>query len=139
VKDSTFRFAKILSTPFLGAGFVDMPPGAVKKPKNSKRMHMVFFVYHGRIQVEISGLKFSAGKGCVFQVPRGNNYSFANDYENSASIFFTQGCVPLDTEADANAGAPTPHPQPVTQSSRVEGGNINKEKRKTKQVSAAEK
>lgn len=71
VKDSTFRFAKILSTPFLGSGFVDMPPGAAKKQKNSKKMHMVFFVFCGRIHVEVAGLKFSAGKGCVFQVPRG--------------------------------------------------------------------
>jgi len=69
----------------------------------------------------------------------GNNYSFVNDYENSASIFFTQGCIPLDTEADVNTGAATPLSPSVTQSSRVGGGNIDKEKRKAKQVSAAEK
>lgn len=34
-------------------------------------MHMVFYVCHGRVQVDISGVQFSAGKGCVFQVPRG--------------------------------------------------------------------
>ena len=50
-----------------------MPPGAVKKQKNSKKMHMVFFVHHGRIHVEVAGLRFSAGKGCVFQVPRGES------------------------------------------------------------------
>ena len=77
VKDSTFRFAKILSTPFLGSGFVEMPPGAIKKQKNSKRMHMVFFVFHGRIQVDVAGLQFSAGKGTVFQVPRGKAIGFA--------------------------------------------------------------
>lgn len=76
VKDSTFRFAKILSTPFIGSGFVELPPGAVKRPKNSKRMHMVFFVYYGRINVDLSGLQFGVGKGCVFQVPRGE-YFFA--------------------------------------------------------------
>lgn len=32
---------------------------------------MVFYVCHGRVQVDISGVQFSAGKGCVFQVPRG--------------------------------------------------------------------
>lgn len=48
-----------------------MPPGGVKKPKNSKKMHMVFFVYRGRVQVDISGVQFSVGKGGVFQVPRG--------------------------------------------------------------------
>ncbi|KAK2880101.1 hypothetical protein FQN49_000579 [Arthroderma sp. PD_2] len=108
VKDSTFRFAKILSTPFLGSGFVEMPPNAVKKQKNSKRMHMVFFVYYGRIRVDIAGLQFSAGKGCVFQVPRGNNYSFANEYNKPAAIFFTQGCIPLDADGNVDTGVMAP-------------------------------
>lgn len=71
VKDSTFRFAKLLSSSFLGSGIVELPKGGVKKPKNSKKMHMVFYVCHGRVQVDISGCRFSVGKGCVFQVPRG--------------------------------------------------------------------
>ncbi|EGE07298.1 cupin domain-containing protein [Trichophyton equinum CBS 127.97] len=108
VKDSTFRFAKILSTPFLGSGFVEMPPNAIKKQKNSKRMHMVFFVYYGRIRVDIAGLQFSAGKGCVFQVPRGNNYSFANEYKKPAAIFFTQGCIPLDADGNVDTGVAAP-------------------------------
>lgn len=73
VKDSTFRFAKLLSSPFIGSGIVELPPGGVKRPKNSKRMHMVFYVCHGRVQIDISGVKFGAGKGCVFQVPRGES------------------------------------------------------------------
>lgn len=32
---------------------------------------MVFYVCRGRVQIDISGVQFSAGKGCVFQVPRG--------------------------------------------------------------------
>ena len=71
VKDSTFRFAKLLSSPFLGSGIVELPPGGVKRPKNSKKMHMVFYVCQGRVQIDISGVQFSAGKGCVFQIPRG--------------------------------------------------------------------
>ncbi|KAL2375040.1 cupin domain-containing protein, variant 1 [Blastomyces gilchristii SLH14081] len=110
VKDSTFRFAKILNNVFLGSGFVDMPPGAVKRQKNSKKMHMVFFVYHGRIRVDVSGLQFSAGKGCVFQVPRGNNYSFANDYDKPAALFFTQGCVPQNKEGESDSAEPTSVP-----------------------------
>jgi centromere protein C len=73
VKDSTFRFAKLLSSSFIGSGVVELPPEGVKKPKNSKKMHMVFYVCHGRVQVDISGVQFSAGKGCVFQVPRGKS------------------------------------------------------------------
>ncbi|EFW22497.1 conserved hypothetical protein [Coccidioides posadasii str. Silveira] len=121
VKGSTFRFAKILSTPFLGSGFVEMPPGAVKKQKNSKRMHMVFFVYRGRVRVDVSGLVFSAGKGCVFQVPRGNNYSFANEYDKPAAIFFTQGCIPLDADGNIDTGAPAPPLPDPTQQPQEEG------------------
>jgi centromere protein C len=76
VKGSSFRFAKLLSGTFIGSGVVELPPKGVKKPKNSKRMHMVFYVCHGRVQVDISGIQFSAGKGCVFQVPRGMSYVF---------------------------------------------------------------
>ncbi|KAJ5278127.1 hypothetical protein N7524_004280 [Penicillium chrysogenum] len=98
VKDSTFRFAKLLSSSFIGSGVVELPPDGVKKPKNSKKMHMVFYVCHGRVQVDISGVQFSAGKGCVFQVPRGNYYSFANTHQKEARLFFTQGCVPDENE-----------------------------------------
>lgn len=81
---------------------------------------MVFYVCHGRVQVDISGVQFSAGKGCVFQVPRGeshfpwllgsyqvtdtripspgNYYSFANTHQKEARLFFTQGCVPDENE-----------------------------------------
>ncbi|KAL2824562.1 kinetochore CENP-C fungal-like protein [Aspergillus pseudoustus] len=103
VKGATFRFAKLLSSPFIGSGIVELPPGGVKKPKNSKKMHMVFFVVYGRVLVDISGVQFSAGKGCVFQVPRGNYYSFANTYSKDARLFFTQGCVP--TEGDETPGS----------------------------------
>ncbi|KAL3485797.1 kinetochore CENP-C fungal-like protein [Aspergillus germanicus] len=103
VKGATFRFAKLLSSPFIGSGIVELPPGGVKKPKNSKKMHMVFYVVYGRVLVDISGVQFSAGKGCVFQVPRGNYYSFANTYSKDARLFFTQGCVP--TEGDETPGS----------------------------------
>ncbi|KAL2863591.1 Cupin domain protein [Aspergillus lucknowensis] len=96
VKGATFRFAKLLSSPFIGSGIVELPPGGVKKPKNSKKMHMVFYVVYGRVLVDVSGVQFSAGKGCVFQVPRGNYYSFANTYSKDARLFFTQGCVPRE-------------------------------------------
>ncbi|KAL4881509.1 hypothetical protein BJY04DRAFT_60359 [Aspergillus karnatakaensis] len=36
-------------------------------------MHMIFYVVNGRVLVDISGVQFSAGKGCVFQVPRGES------------------------------------------------------------------
>jgi centromere protein C len=71
VKGASFKFAKLLSSSFIGSGVVELPPDGVKKPKNSKRMHMVFYVCYGRVQVDICGVQFSAGKGSVFQIPRG--------------------------------------------------------------------
>ena len=81
VKDSPgFGFAKLIRNPFFGSGILDLAPGAAKKPKNSRTMHMCFFVFKGRVTVRIGqGLgfeewereRFSVGKGGVFQVPRG--------------------------------------------------------------------
>ncbi|KAJ5693312.1 hypothetical protein N7462_002735 [Penicillium macrosclerotiorum] len=116
VKDSTFRFAKLLSSSFIGSGVVELPKDGVKKPKNSKKMHMVFYVCHGRVQVDISGVQFSAGKGSVFQVPRGNYYSFANPYQKEARLFFTQGCVPADSEE----ASPSQGPKTAGQESEFE-------------------
>ena len=76
----TFRFAKLLSTKFFGTGIVDLPPGGVKRPKNSRKMHMTFFVVKGRVTVQVGPIgreetgslsKFSIGKGGFWQVPRG--------------------------------------------------------------------
>ncbi len=79
VKDAPgFRFAKLISNSFLGSGMLDLAPGAMKMPKNSRTMHMCFFVFKGRVTVRIGAgseegecERFSVGKGSVFQVPRG--------------------------------------------------------------------
>ncbi|GIK02631.1 hypothetical protein Aspvir_006687 [Aspergillus viridinutans] len=136
VKDSTFRFAKLLSSPFIGSGIVELPPGGVKKPKNSKKMHMVFYVCHGRVQVDISGVQFSAGKGCVFQVPRGNYYSFANTHGKDARLFFTQGCVPVENDqsspGSASKPAVTTEDESTTQMGRPNGTGKGRPKGKQK-------
>ncbi|KIW99450.1 uncharacterized protein Z518_11189 [Rhinocladiella mackenziei CBS 650.93] len=76
----SFRYAKLLSTKFFGTGLVDLPPGGVKRPKNSRKMHMSFFVVKGRVTVTVgppggeetgSMTRFSIGKGGFWQVPRG--------------------------------------------------------------------
>ncbi|PYH41164.1 Cupin domain protein [Aspergillus saccharolyticus JOP 1030-1] len=124
VKDSSWRFAKLISSPFMGSGIVELPPGGVKKPKNSKRMHMVFYICNGRVQVDVSGVRFSAGKGCVFQVPRGNYYSFANTHNKDARLFFTQGCLPENDDSapgsatkagimEADSSTPTGRPTTI--------------------------
>ncbi|KIW93011.1 uncharacterized protein Z519_06860 [Cladophialophora bantiana CBS 173.52] len=103
----TFRYAKLLSTSFFGTGLVDLPPGGVKRPKNSRHMHMSFFVVKGRVTVTVgpeggeetgSTTRFSIGKGGFWQVPRGNRYSIENEMEKPARIFFSQGREPGPTE-----------------------------------------
>ena len=73
VSGQTFRFAKTLTLPFFGSGMVDLPPGGAKRSKNSRKMHMVFFVFYGRITVEMGTppTRFGIGKGGMWQVPRG--------------------------------------------------------------------
>ncbi|KAB8228704.1 hypothetical protein ETB97_010576 [Aspergillus alliaceus] len=140
VKGSSFRFAKLLSSPFLGSGIVELPGGGVKKPKNSKKMHMVFYVCHGRVQVDISGVQFSAGKGCVFQVPRGNYYSFANTHGKDARLFFTQGCVPTEDNSSVPGSASkndTMEEEPTPQLGRTFG--VGKGRPKGKQKASAPK
>ena len=78
VKGSSFRYAKLLSTKFFGTGIVDLPPGSVKRPKNSRKMHMSFFVATGRVTVQVGPVlgqesRFSVGKGGFWQVPRGKS------------------------------------------------------------------
>jgi centromere protein C len=121
IAGATFRFAKTLNLPFFGSGMVDLPPGAAKKSKNSRKMQMVFFVFYGRVEVTVNDNVFRIGKGGMFQVPRGellwhfslqkylltctgNFYSIQNDYDRPARIFFSQGCEwtePLDEAEDS--------------------------------------
>lgn len=76
VPKSDFKYAKLLSTKFFGTGIVDLPPGAEKRPKNSRKMLMSFFVFKGRVTVEVGPYgqaqsTFSVGKGGFWTVPRG--------------------------------------------------------------------
>lgn len=51
----------------------------------------------------------------------GNNYSFVNEHDKPAAIFFTQGCIPLDAEGKVDTGAPAPPlPDPVLQQQQIE-------------------
>ncbi|KAH7321058.1 kinetochore CENP-C fungal-like protein [Stachybotrys elegans] len=92
IRDATFRFAKTLTMPFMGAGVVDLPPGAEKRPKNSRKMHMVFFVHYGKVLVTVNEAQFRISAGGMWFVPRGNYYSISNDYEAPCRIFFSQAC-----------------------------------------------
>jgi centromere protein C len=102
----TFKFAKLLSTSFFGSGIVELAPGDLKRPKNSRKMHMSFFVAKGRVTVEVGSLggemsRFSIGKGGFWQVPRGA-YSMSQSEmlasRHADRNFCTQGTsIPLKT------------------------------------------
>jgi centromere protein C len=108
-----FRYAKVFSEGFIGAGVVDLPPGAIKRLKNSRKVFMIFFVHAGRVQVTVQETSFRISKGGIFIVPRckflfaliysrvyvyladwcfsDNEYTIENDYDQPARIFFAQG------------------------------------------------
>ncbi|KAG9241100.1 Mif2/CENP-C like-domain-containing protein [Calycina marina] len=88
---ATFRFAKTLTLPFFGSGMVDLPPGGIKKPKNSQTRQLVFFIFYGRVEVSVNDNTFSIGKGGMWQVPRNNYYSISNNTDKPARVFFAQG------------------------------------------------
>jgi centromere protein C len=74
----TFKYAKLIKISFFGSGIVELAPGGIKRPKNSRKMHMSFFVAKGRVTVEVGPLggemcRFSVGKGGFWQVPRGES------------------------------------------------------------------
>ena len=73
ISGAEFQFAKTLTLPFFGSGMVDLPPGGAKRVKNSRKMQMVFFVFYGRVTVDMGTptSSFSIGKGGMWQVPRG--------------------------------------------------------------------
>ncbi|KAL1903396.1 mitotic fidelity of chromosome transmission-related protein [Sporothrix stenoceras] len=103
VRGGTFRFVKTLSLPFFGTGMVDMPPGSEKKLKNSRKMHMTFFVHYGQVLVKVNESEFRIAKGGMWSVPRGNYYSITNDKDYSARVFFAQGCeilAPVELDED---------------------------------------
>ena len=79
ISGADFRFAKTLTLPFFGSGMVELPPGGTKRVKNSRKMQMVFFVFYGRVTVDLGtpAQRFSIGRGGMWQVPRGKPYFHA--------------------------------------------------------------
>ncbi len=73
VAGAEFRFGKLVTLPFFGAGVVEIPPGGYKHEKNARAMHLCFFVHKGKVDVAVAGTRFSVGPGGAFQVPRGTS------------------------------------------------------------------
>lgn len=71
VKNQNFEYAKTITLPFFHSGMVDIPPGGEKRTRNSRKNHMIFWVFAGRVVVDVSGNVFGVGRGGMWQVPRG--------------------------------------------------------------------
>lgn len=96
-----FAFTKTHSSHFFGTGIMEIPPGGYKMKKNSRKMTMAFFVHTGKVDVTVANDKFTISKGGIFHVPRGNTYAIENPREQTARIFFSQGCqVSSDVEEE---------------------------------------
>ncbi|KAL2265140.1 hypothetical protein VTJ83DRAFT_6240 [Remersonia thermophila] len=116
-----FRYAKVFSEGFIGAGVVDLPPGAVKRLKNSRKVFMIFFVHQGRVLVTVQETSFRIGRGGIFIVPRYNEYTIQNDYDRSARIFFAQG------QEVAAQPPPPPPSEPEDADEEVEVSEVEEE------------
>jgi len=71
VPGSGFRYAKVMTMDYFGAGLVEIPPDGFKRSKNVRKMQMCFFVHQGKVTVDVAGMTFGITAGGMFQVPRG--------------------------------------------------------------------
>jgi hypothetical protein len=79
VPDASFKFTKLGSagqSSFLSWGFIELKADQLKRTKNSRRMHMVFHVTSGAVEVKVHDSEFTVHKGGVWQVPRGEFMRF---------------------------------------------------------------
>jgi hypothetical protein len=71
VPNASFLFAKTLFLPFFSSGILFLPPGGEKRPKNTRKMQMVFFMANGTVRVTVNLTSFDARKDDTWFVPRG--------------------------------------------------------------------
>ena len=109
VKNQTFEYAKTITLPFFHSGMVDIPPRGEKRQKNSRKNHMVFWVFAGRVIVDVSGNEFSVGRGGMWQVPRGKSctetYTYRHHHDH---LLWRSRCQKYSSclDEDASAGIP---------------------------------
>ena len=96
VKDGTFLYGKTVTLPFFPSGVVDLPPGGEKRMRNARKHHMVFWVFAGRVDVELNEFAFSIGRGGMWQVPRGESLCMAPARASSAPFPGVPGMLTAD-------------------------------------------
>jgi hypothetical protein len=90
VADASFKFTKLGSAgaeSWLSWGFIVLEEDQMKRTKNSRRMHMVFHVESGAVEVKVHENVFTVHRGGVFQVPRGMLILFSASCLLSLSSF----------------------------------------------------
>ncbi|KAJ4987527.1 cupin [Stagonosporopsis vannaccii] len=93
VGDGSFQYARIGNTGpsgFFNWGMIELRADQMKRSKNSRKMHMVFSVQSGALEVKVHENEFTVHKGGIWQVPRGNTYSIKNVGSRTARVFFAQ-------------------------------------------------
>lgn len=69
-----FKFVKLDSAgtnSFFSWGCIELEKDGIKRTKNARRMHMVFQVMKGAVDVTVADTSFTIHRNGVFQVPRG--------------------------------------------------------------------
>ncbi|KAF2033501.1 hypothetical protein EK21DRAFT_98206 [Setomelanomma holmii] len=91
VPDGSFQYTKLASVgSFFNWGLIELRADQMKRTKNSRKMHMVFNVQSGTVEVKVHENEFTAHRGGIWQVPRGNTYSIRNVGSGTARVFFAQ-------------------------------------------------
>lgn len=102
VAGSDFKYAKIMTIPFFGAGVVELPPEGFKRAKNSRKMQMVFFVHEGKVMVEVGAAgmevnQFALCRGGCWAVPRGKPDFSPSPPQTTHALIRTMSCLRLAT------------------------------------------
>ncbi|GMK59792.1 hypothetical protein CspeluHIS016_0900090 [Cutaneotrichosporon spelunceum] len=92
VRGGSFYYQKAFGEDgFIAGGVVMIPPGGEKPAKPSGDNAYIFYVSAGAVEVNIAGNITPLGPQSMFMVPRGNNYSISNKFQQPATLVFSQG------------------------------------------------
>lgn len=77
VGDASFQYARIGGSGpsgFFNWGMIELRADQMKRSKNSRKMHMVFNVQSGAVEVKVHENEFTVHRGGIWQVPRGEYF-----------------------------------------------------------------
>lgn len=87
-----FKVAPLFSSDSntIAAGLLDFPVDGFKSLRTTGESLFIFHVAKGLVEVTLNSDKFVVTRGCSFEVPKLNIYSFKNIGQGSARLFFVQ-------------------------------------------------